>query len=66
MELKFKVVAPKTLLPHSIERLGVKAFTDMKKGLEKFRYRHDVKITKRKNAWIIPTPQQENIMNILV
>ena len=28
------VVAPKTLLPHSIERLGVKAFTDMKKGLE--------------------------------
>ena len=29
------VVAPKTLLPHSIERLGVKAFTDMKKGLDK-------------------------------
>ena len=28
------VVAPQTLLPHSIERLGVKAFTDMKKGLE--------------------------------
>ena len=28
------VVAPKTLLPHSIERLGVKAFTDMKKGLD--------------------------------
>ena len=28
------VVAPKTLLPHSIERLGVKAFTDMKKGLK--------------------------------
>ena len=28
------VVGPKTLLPHSIERLGVKAFTDMKKGLE--------------------------------
>ena len=28
------VVAPKTLLPHSIEKLGVKAFTDMKKGLD--------------------------------
>jgi len=28
------VVAPKTLLPHSIERLGVKSFTNMKKGLE--------------------------------
>ena len=28
------VVAPKTLMPHSIERLGVKFFTDMKKGLE--------------------------------
>ena len=29
------VVAPKTLLPHSIERLGVKSYTDMKKGLDK-------------------------------
>ena len=29
------MVAPKTLLPHSIEKLGVKAFTDMKKGLDK-------------------------------
>jgi len=28
------VIAPKTLLPHSIERLGVKVFNDMKKGLE--------------------------------
>ncbi len=28
------VVAPKTLMPNSIEKLGVKAFTDMKKGLE--------------------------------
>ena len=28
------VVAPKTLLPHSIERLGVKSFTNMKKGLD--------------------------------
>ena len=28
------VVAPKTLLPHSIERLGVKVFNDMKKGLK--------------------------------
>ncbi|MDC1096789.1 aspartate carbamoyltransferase catalytic subunit [Pelagibacteraceae bacterium] len=28
------VIAPKTLMPRSIERLGVKAFTDMKKGLE--------------------------------
>jgi len=28
------VIAPKTLLPHSIERLGVKAFSDMKKGLD--------------------------------
>ena len=32
---EINVVAPKTLLPHSIERLGVKAFTDMKKGLDK-------------------------------
>ena len=30
---EINVVAPKTLLPHSIERLGVKVFTDMKKGL---------------------------------
>ena len=29
------VVAPKTLLPHSIEKLGVKVFSDMKKGLDK-------------------------------
>tara|TARA_Y100000590_G_scaffold84921_1_gene94875 strand:+ start:463 stop:1413 length:951 start_codon:yes stop_codon:yes gene_type:complete len=28
------VVAPKTLMPHSIKKLGVKTFTDMKKGLE--------------------------------
>ena len=28
------VVAPKTLLPHSIERLGVKSFTNMKKGFD--------------------------------
>jgi len=28
------VVGPKTLLPHSIERLGVKAFNNMKKGLD--------------------------------
>ncbi len=28
------VVAPKTLMPKSIDRLGVTAFTDMKKGLE--------------------------------
>tara|TARA_B110000438_G_C15579458_1_gene548982 strand:- start:435 stop:821 length:387 start_codon:yes stop_codon:yes gene_type:complete len=28
------VIAPKTLMPNSIERLGVKAFTDMKKGLD--------------------------------
>ena len=28
------VVAPKTLMPKSIERLGVKSFTNMKKGLD--------------------------------
>ena len=28
------VVAPKTLMPKSIEKLGAKAFTDMKKGLD--------------------------------
>ena len=28
------VIGPKTLMPSSIERLGVKAFTDIKKGLE--------------------------------
>ena len=28
------VIAPKTLMPSGIENLGVKAFTDMKKGLE--------------------------------
>ena len=32
---EINVVAPKTLLPHSIERLGVKTFTNMKKGLDK-------------------------------
>jgi|TARA_B110000438_G_scaffold302661_1_gene361075 aspartate carbamoyltransferase catalytic subunit len=30
---KVNVIAPKTLLPHSIERLGVTSYTDMKKGL---------------------------------
>ncbi len=29
------VVAPSTLMPHSIERLGAKSFNDMKKGLDK-------------------------------
>ncbi len=28
------VIAPKTLMPKSIERLGAKSFTDMKKGLD--------------------------------
>ena len=28
------VIAPKTLMPKEIERLGVKAFTDMRKGLD--------------------------------
>ena len=28
------VIAPKTLMPKSIEKLGVKSFTDMKKGLD--------------------------------
>jgi len=28
------IIAPKTLMPKSIERLGVKSFTDMKKGLD--------------------------------
>jgi len=28
------VVAPLTLMPHSIEKLGAKSFTDMKKGLQ--------------------------------
>ena len=31
---EINIVAPKTLLPHSIERLGVNVFTDMKKGLD--------------------------------
>ena len=31
---RVNVIAPKTLLPESIEELGVKAFTSMKKGLE--------------------------------
>jgi aspartate carbamoyltransferase catalytic subunit len=28
------VIAPKTLMPNSVEKLGVKSFTDMKKGLD--------------------------------
>ena len=28
------VIAPKTLMPKSIVRMGVKSFTDMKKGLD--------------------------------
>ena len=28
------VIAPKTLMPKSIEKLGVKSFTNMKKGLD--------------------------------
>tara|TARA_B100000427_G_scaffold267570_1_gene233284 strand:- start:129 stop:515 length:387 start_codon:yes stop_codon:yes gene_type:complete len=31
---EINVVAPSTLMPHSIERLGVKKFNDMKKGLD--------------------------------
>ena len=31
---EINIIAPKTLTPKSIERLGVKAFTDMKKGLD--------------------------------
>ncbi|MBI1774554.1 MAG: aspartate carbamoyltransferase catalytic subunit [Proteobacteria bacterium] len=34
MGARVRVVAPPTLLPAEIERLGVEAFTDMKKGLE--------------------------------
>jgi len=32
--VEVNVVAPKTVLPHSIQKSGVKAFTDMKKGLD--------------------------------
>tara|TARA_B100001123_G_C15215195_1_gene988921 strand:+ start:265 stop:1212 length:948 start_codon:yes stop_codon:yes gene_type:complete len=31
---QINIVAPETLLPHSIERLGVKSFTNMKEGLK--------------------------------
>ena len=31
---EINIIAPKTLIPHSIERLGVNVFTDMKKGLD--------------------------------
>ena len=31
---EINVIAPKTLMPKSIERLGVKSFTNMKKGLD--------------------------------
>ena len=31
---EINVVAPRTLLPHSVERLGVNVFTDMKRGLD--------------------------------
>ena len=31
---EINVVAPKTLMPHSIEKLGVKVFTNMKNGLK--------------------------------
>ena len=40
------VIAPKTLLPNSINKLGVKGFTNMREGLELMRYSNDVKITK--------------------
>ena len=32
---QINVIAPKTLMPKSIDRLGVKTFTDMKKGLDR-------------------------------
>ena len=32
---EINVVAPRTLLPQSIDKLGVKVYTDMKKGLDK-------------------------------
>ena len=34
MGARVRVVAPPTLLPSAIERLGVEVFTDMRKGLE--------------------------------
>ena len=38
---RVRVVAPSTLLPTGIERFGVEPFTDMRKGLEGRRHRHD-------------------------
>ena len=59
-------VAPKTLLPHSIERLGVKAFTDMKKGLDNCDIVYDVKTSKMKECMDLFCLLLENIMNFLV
>ena len=33
-DAEVNVIAPKTLMPKSIDRMGVKSFTDMKKGLD--------------------------------
>ena len=59
------VVAPKNLLPHSIERLGVKVFNDMKKGLDGCDIVMMLRLqNERMQGYLFLL--QENIMNTLV
>ena len=59
------VVAPKTLMPKSIERLGVKAFTDMKKGLDGCDIVMMLRLQNERMQGSF-LPSKENTMNILV
>ena len=56
------VIAPKTLMPIGIEKLGVKAFTDMKKGLDGC---HIVMMLRLQNerCKVLFFRRKENIMN---
>ena len=41
MGARVRVVAPRTLMPTDIDRMGVEVFHDMKRGLQGVRHRHD-------------------------
>ena len=53
------VIAPKDFNAIGIEKLGVKAFTDMKKGVRWLSYGYDVEITKRKRCKVLFSVEKE-------
>ena len=50
---RVRIVAPSTLLPAAPERLGAEVFTDMWKGLEGRRHRHDAAPAARAHAGLL-------------